>query len=75
MSAFMLFSTALTLVLAAGLALLVADALHRERLDDERRSRRRARVFRLPTVLSRAYVGVERRRAPRASHDGWRRAA
>ena len=75
MSIFMLFGTALTLALAGGLALLLVDALHRERLDDEQRMRRRARVLRLPTVLSRAYVGVERRHAPRDAHDGWRRAA
>lgn len=75
MSTFMLLATGLTLVLALGLVLLLADALHRERLDDERRMLRRARALRLPTVLTRAYVGVERRRTVRDTRDGWRRAA
>ena len=61
----MLAGTALTFALATALLLLLADALHRERADDLRRMHRRARALRLPTVLSRAYVGVERRRVPR----------
>ena len=74
MAAFMIFGTTLTLALASALLVLIADALHRERLDDVRRMQRRARALRLPTVLSRAYVGVERRRAPRAA-PALRRAA
>lgn len=68
MSAFMLFATASVLALASALALLLGDALRRERLADEARAHRRARALRLPTVLSRRYVGVERRRTPRAAH-------
>ena len=67
MAVFMFVGTALTLALASALYLLLADALHRERIDDTRRMQRRARALRLPTVLSRAYVGVERRRVARAA--------
>ncbi|WP_133500440.1 hypothetical protein [Cognatilysobacter terrigena] len=75
MSAFMLFGTALTIALVLALSLLVGDALHREHVDDDARMRRRARVFRLPTVISRNYVGIERRRVPRAANDDVRHAA
>lgn len=75
MSAFMLFGTALTIALVLALSLLVGDALHREHVEDDARIRRRARVFRIPTIISRTYVGIDRRRVPRAANDDYRRAA
>lgn len=74
MSAFMLIGTVLTIALVLALSYLTADALHREHLDDDARMRRRARVFRLPTIISRTYVGIERRRTPRPA-PALRRAA
>jgi len=75
MSAFMLFATVLTLAQAAVLSFLVCDALRCQDRADLARMRRRNRVFRLPTVISRSYVGVERRRAPRVAEAVERRAA
>ncbi|GGZ66096.1 hypothetical protein GCM10008101_20250 [Lysobacter xinjiangensis] len=75
MSAFMIFATALTLSLAAALSFLVCDAIRCEARDELARMRRRSRVLRLPTVISRNYVGVDRRRAPRAVEALERRAA
>ncbi|MGY3266726.1 MULTISPECIES: hypothetical protein [unclassified Lysobacter] len=74
MSAFMLLGTVLTIALVLALSLLTGDALHREHLDDDARMRRRARVFRMPTVITRNYVGIDRRRAPRPTRE-LRRAA
>lgn len=65
MAALMITGTVLTLALVATLVFLLADAVHREHLDDVRRMQRRARVLRLPTVLSRTYVGVDRRHGVR----------
>ncbi|WP_462114979.1 hypothetical protein [Lysobacter xanthus] len=67
MSAFLLFASALTLALACALALLLRDALRRERHDDEARMQRRARALRLPVVVGLRYAGNERRRLQRAT--------
>ena len=71
MFAFVLAGCLAALALAIALSLLLGDALIHARADHEARSRRRARVLRMPTPLARR-PALERRRLP-ARHVAFER--
>lgn len=75
MTLLMLLGCLLAIGVAAGLSLLVHDALRRQRADDDARAARRAQALRRPSAQGPRLVPPERRRLAQPVQADRRRAA